>query len=174
MSCMLLHPAHYEAVGASLVHYLNAGKYWTYSMKRRNGEDWIKDSKDISRVMNAAYRLNELTYCLRYQDHEGTRPDKTPKRVAIGRGKLLSLPALSKALQSIQYQIETEHIEGDGQDPKTNELWHEGRELTTGEQEAMEFLTKASDALAHHFMREAWESDETTNDAWCIEPVTKK
>ena len=110
-------------------------------------------AQSVQELTNSLRSLNALCVTLQYAHHYEGRVDQEIKEQTDGLineksgGELLNKVQLFKALQCLNYQIETSHL---------TEL----RELTIDEANAMKFLDVFTDALARFIVSSSSDYDK--------------
>lgn len=163
MSSFVHSAKHFNSIEKALqLAFVNSNVYYTYRIKRKfNMKNMGVDAtyEKITEFVDTLRSLNALCVSLQYKHHyEGVLDAEIQsqtnflmlnKSENVGLNKI----ALYKALQSLDYQIEIEHLK-------------DLRELTTQEQDAMGFLSMIIDDIAHDIVRDLEEYEKA--NSWSI------
>lgn len=165
MSSHISSPKHFNSVEYNLRVYLIQDKIRVpYKIYKRipalaADQDTDEFQTEIRSIMNTLRKITVLCVTLQYAHHYEGKVDEEIKRETdellntVRPHIPLTLVGLYKAMQSLSYQIELDHLK-------------DIRDLTKEEEDAMFFLKHMLDALAHHI---ASHLDEYDNAKWCID-----
>lgn len=146
MSSFIHTPRHFNSVERAIKFgVVGSNNFWTYGIKRKfreldSGCD-IAYSK-VEELIDELRKLNVLCVSLQYKHHyEGVLDREIEEQTEIlmsnkSESEILDKFGLYKALQSINYQIETYHLK-------------DLRELTQGEKDALWLVEELVNDLAH-------------------------
>lgn len=164
MSSYVCSPEHFNSIAkaaeSALIweqnfHFWNIELIEAYPELKRPREFKKATKTFVEKMVDTLRDINALCVSLQYKHHyvgkldEEIESQKQYTR-SSNKSKHLTKHGLFKALQCLDYQIEIVHLE-------------ELRELTDDEKNAMLFLDKFKDAMAHHIVSYSSEYDQA---AW--------
>ena len=165
MSSFIHTGCHFNSVERAIQYALvSREEFFTYRLKRKlpllddNHYGIDRVYEQTTRYMDCIRKLSVLCVSLQYKHHyEGTLDREIEVQTEIlmrdkSESKVLNKVGLYKALQSMGYQIEVEHLRG-------------LRELTQEEEEALQMIQILEDDLAHEIVHGLSEYD---NAEWSL------